>query len=53
MKKNYKALSNKLCIDCGKRLKQNLIDRNPKADRCFKHWVLKNIPHLKYKRLHI
>jgi len=53
MKKDYKVLSNKRCVKCSERLKQNLVDRHPDAELCFKHWVLEKMPHLKYKRLHI
>lgn len=55
MKKHFTVLSDKVCTHpgCGRRLKQNLIDRNPKAEFCFLHWVLTKIPHLSYKRLHL
>jgi len=45
-KKPYNALSNKRCSVCGKRLKQNLIDRRPDAEYCYKHYPLskKNRP---------
>ena len=35
-KKDYKTLSAKKCKDCNKPLKQNLVDKNPDAERCFK-----------------
>lgn len=40
MKRNHPhtVLSDRCCTKCGKRLKQNLIDRNPDADLCYKHW---------------
>lgn len=53
MKKDFRVLSNKKCEDCGKLLKQNLIDRNPDAKKCFKDWVLTKIPHMRFKRLHL
>lgn len=38
MKKDYKILSDKFCeCGCGKRLKQNLIDRSPDAKFIYKH----------------
>lgn len=36
----FTKMSNKKCIGCGSLLKQNLIDINPDADRC---WVCYNI----------
>lgn len=38
-KHHYSVLSHKKCKHpgCRKRLKQNLIDKNPKAELCFKH----------------
>lgn len=55
MKKSYKLLTDKVCTysGCSKRLKQNLVDKNPKAELCFTHWVLTKIPHLANKRLHL
>jgi hypothetical protein len=53
MKKDFRVLSDRKCEDCGKQLKQNLIDIHPDAKKCFKHWVLAKIPHMKYKRLHL
>lgn len=40
MKKDFRVLSEVRCTepDCTKKLKQNLIDRNPDADKCFKHY---------------
>ena len=35
-KKDYKELSDRKCKDCSKRLKQNLFDKNPAAERCYK-----------------
>ena len=43
VKKDYKVLSNKKCIVCGCLLKQNLVDKNPKAEYCFKHFNNKQI----------
>lgn len=34
-KVSYKILSNKKCVDCGRFLKQNLIDKNPDAEKCY------------------
>ena len=36
---DYKVLSNVGCaiVGCHKKLKQNLIDKNPKANKCFSH----------------
>lgn len=53
MKKDFRVLSDRKCEDCGKRLKQNLIDRNPSAKKCFKDWVMAKIPHMRFKRLHL
>lgn len=38
MKKScdYKVKSSVRCSGCGKALKQNLVDKNPKADRCYR-----------------
>jgi hypothetical protein len=36
-KVDYTVLSNKKCRICGRLLKQNLISRNPDADKCFGH----------------
>ncbi len=54
-KVDYKILSNLRCKEpgCNKRLKQNLINNNPDAEHCFKHWVLNKIPHMRFKRLHL
>lgn len=41
-KKDFRVLSNKFCIDCGQPLKQNLIDKNPNALRC---WVCDELFH--------
>lgn len=35
-KQDFRIMSSKKCITCGKLLKQNLIDKNPDADQCFK-----------------
>lgn len=35
-KKDFRELSNKKCVECNRRLKQNLIDKNPDADICYK-----------------
>lgn len=52
-KVDFRELSETKCSKCGKRLKINLINRNPKADRCYKHWVLEEIPlEKRKKRLH-
>jgi hypothetical protein len=43
MKKNYRynEVSDKLCIEpeCTKKLKLNLLDKNPDAKRCYKHHI--------------
>jgi hypothetical protein len=38
-KLDFRILSNRRCHfpDCPKRLKQNLVDRNPDAEHCYKH----------------
>jgi hypothetical protein len=36
-KLDFRVLSNHTCKECSKYLKQNLIDRNPDAQYCFKH----------------
>jgi len=36
MKKDFTVLSKKRCINCGQELKQNLVDKNPTATRCYK-----------------
>ena len=41
MKKvNFRLLSDKRCVvpGCRKRLKQNVANRNPNADMCYKHY---------------
>lgn len=53
MKKHFSVLSDRTCTECGKKLKQNVIDRKPKADLCFVHFILTKTPHLRWKRLHI
>lgn len=35
-KKDFRTLSSKKCKDCRKPLKQNLVDKNPDAERCYK-----------------
>lgn len=42
MKRNHShtVKSNRRCAKCGKRLKQNLIDRNPDAELCYNDWQL-------------
>ena len=35
-KKDYRELSNKLCVKCSRRLKQNLVDKNPEAELCYR-----------------
>ena len=34
---SFLELSNKKCIVCGCKLKKNLVEKNPDADRCFEH----------------
>ncbi|HEX2866127.1 MAG TPA: hypothetical protein VHO03_03745 [Ignavibacteriales bacterium] len=52
-KVDCKILSDKCCKDCSRKLKQNLLNRNPKAERCFRCHILAKEPHNRYKRLHI
>ena len=33
---DYKTKSIKKCVDCGERLKMNLVVKNPNANRCYK-----------------
>ena len=40
-KQSYKKLSKKRCVDCKQPLKQNLVDKNPKATRCWICHVIK------------
>ena len=52
MKKvSYKELSNMVCIDCGKPLKVNLINKAPHAQRCWKCYkrVTKKSGYSKFK----
>lgn len=35
-KKDFRILSDKKCVDCGRFIKQNLLDKNPNADQCYK-----------------
>lgn len=37
-KVSFEVLSEKTCRKCGKRLKQNLINRKSTADHCYKCW---------------
>ena len=42
-KKDYRELSNVRCTcGCGRRLKQNVIDRNPHAKLCYYSYMLAN-----------
>ena len=45
MKKKYSfdELSKTRCgnPDCGKRLKKNVVERNPKIILCWEHWIVK------------
>lgn len=34
-KKDFRILSDVGCEDCGRKLKQNLIDKNPDANKCY------------------
>lgn len=50
IKNVFTVLSNKRCIVCNTRLKQNLVDVKPKADMCYKHYQMivrgnKNFPY--------
>lgn len=36
----HTVMSKECCKVCNKPLKQNLIDRNPDADLCYKHWLI-------------
>lgn len=38
---HFTALSDKVCIEpgCNKRLKKNVVERHPAANRCFKHYM--------------
>ncbi len=33
----HTVLSNRQCKECGKQLKQNLVDKCPNANHCYKH----------------
>ena len=37
-KVSFQFLSDKVCIKCGKRLKQNLVNKKPGASHCYKCW---------------
>lgn len=37
-KVSFQALSDKVCVKCGKHLKQNLILKKPGAMYCYKCW---------------
>lgn len=37
-KQDYKVLSKKRCKVCNTKLKQNLVNRQPNADLCYKHY---------------
>jgi len=39
-KQNFKVLSNKKCVVCKRRLKKNLVDKNPNAKMCYKHYQM-------------
>lgn len=38
------------CVICGKPLKKTLLDKNPKADRCYKCWVQTKMPNTQGRR---
>ena len=48
-KKDYTVLSDKRCVVCGCRLKQNLVDQYPDATHCYKHYQrdVKKVPSFK------
>jgi len=48
-KKDYKILSTKKCKVCGKFLKQNLIDKNPEAENCYKCYPFSKRNRAKYQ----
>jgi len=63
MKKHpYNVMSNVKCNSCGKKIKQNIIDRNPEAKHCYKCGrdnnqtstarEVRNHPELKRRQLH-
>lgn len=39
-KKDFRVFSNVQCTEpgCTRKIKQNVIDRKPDADKCFRHW---------------
>jgi len=45
-KNDYKVLSNKRCVRCRTKLKQNLVDAYPDADHCYKCYqrYVKKVP---------
>jgi len=34
---DFREISNKHCVICGKPLKKNVVERQPNADRCYAH----------------
>ena len=39
-KLDYRDLSDKLCVVCKEPLKKNLVNKNPKANMCWKHYQM-------------
>lgn len=54
-KHHFSVLSEKTCVhpSCTKRLKQNLVDKNPDAEMCYWHHIWETQPHLANKKLHL
>ncbi|MFA5803694.1 MAG: hypothetical protein WC879_03530 [Melioribacteraceae bacterium] len=48
-KKDFRELSDRKCKDCGKKLKQNLVDKNSDAERCYKCNEAKNRKEIQQK----
>ena len=36
-KHDFRVMSDKKCSTCGKLLKMNVVERQPNADKCYKH----------------
>lgn len=48
----FDVYSNKYCIDCNRPLKQNLVDKNPRARRCYKCFIKHKEAKKKHKKVH-